>query len=238
MFPMIIALLIAIGAGGGAAPGPPTLLPRDPSHLPETRQEHLLDRQMAQKEALHRAPGEGLPASNHAGEVGDRALAATGPGSDAALDPEGSPRAFPALSSTNALTLTQTISDVLKLADDALVPGESYRGLLAKLEAADQALARGQAQVARHILDAFHNQLNALQRSGHITAQNYDDLRSRYAALVASLGGTPRAGTEPHGRSESGAGAAAAASPSHGGEGRKAGQPNPRPSQDKLPKRR
>ncbi|MBI2906951.1 MAG: hypothetical protein HYX92_04780 [Chloroflexi bacterium] len=84
-------------------------------------------------------------------------------------------------------------SDVEKLASDPKISGQSYRGLLAKLEAAKAALERGQSRVALNNLDAFLNELNAFERSGHISAANYEALYASYSALVARLGGTPRA---------------------------------------------
>lgn len=236
MFPMIAALLIAIAVGGSGAHAMPNSLPGRTSYAPETRQ---VIGQMAREEALAPAPGVAKTAVDHAEEAccsRSLAVAPAPPSSAKPAAPEDNPRRSPVPSSTTAVTLTQTISDVLKLADDPLISGRSYRGLLAKLEAADRALDRGQAQVAVHVLDAFHNQLNAFQRSGHITAQNYDDLLSRYSALVASLGGVARARTEPTHGSDSGAGADAAAS--QRGDGRKAGQPSPHRSDDKGPKRR
>ncbi len=78
------------------------------------------------------------------------------------------------------------------LATDPLVPGQSYDGLLAQLDAAQSALSRGQIDAATRILDAYAGGLNALQRSGQISADNYRALYADYRDLVSSLGGTPK----------------------------------------------
>lgn len=239
MFPMIVALLIAIAAAGSVAYAMPNPLPGEAPHPVTDGQEQLGTSVRSLDRVLDQVPEAAKTPLKDNGDTGHEDLVApTAP--SPVLVPEDRPqsRLSPAISSTTAVTLTETISDVLKLADDPLVSGESYRGLLAKLEAAERALDRGQAKVAINLLDAFHNQLNAFRRSGHITAQNYDDLLSRYSALVASLGGVARERTEPNHRSDSGAGANAAASPSHPSEGPKTGQANPRRPEDKGPKPR
>jgi len=109
----------------------------------------------------------------------------------------GKPGATVAISGTIALTFTQTISDVRNLPADPEVPGQSFKGVLAKLDAARASLGRGQGDVAVHNLDAFLNELNAMRRSGHISSENYDKLYSDYTGLVNSLGGTPGAQVPP-----------------------------------------
>lgn len=100
------------------------------------------------------------------------------------------------ISSTVSVTFTQAISNVENLATDENIPGESYKGLLAKLGAAHRAVERGQEHVAENVLNAFLNELNAMMRSGHISGDNYHTLYSDYTALVTGLGGTPTAETD------------------------------------------
>ncbi len=102
------------------------------------------------------------------------------------------PTVTTAVSSSMTMTFTQIISDVQNLASDPNLPGQSHNGLVAKLQAAQAALDRGQSGVAVQILDAFLGELNALDRSGHISADNYNTLYANYSALVTSLGGTPK----------------------------------------------
>ncbi|HLH71987.1 MAG TPA: DUF5667 domain-containing protein [Chloroflexota bacterium] len=107
------------------------------------------------------------------------------------------PGATGAISTTVSAAVTQLISTTQTLQADPLVPGQSYEGLLAKLEAAQAALARGQTDVAIRILDAFLGELNAQERSGHISADNYAALYAGYSNLVTSLGATPKATVIP-----------------------------------------
>ncbi|MBI4498997.1 MAG: hypothetical protein HY689_13985 [Chloroflexi bacterium] len=83
--------------------------------------------------------------------------------------------------------LTPIADQVAALAGDAQVSGESYLGLKAKLEAAAAALARGQSQVAVNQLTAFHNQLEALHRAGHISSAQYTELLASYQAVMQVL---------------------------------------------------
>ncbi|MCL4369727.1 MAG: DUF5667 domain-containing protein [Chloroflexi bacterium] len=96
------------------------------------------------------------------------------------------------VSGTLPLSLTQTISDVEALANDPEVRGNSENGLLAKLEAIQKAIQRGRADTAANILNAFLNELNAFQRSGHISADSYARLYADYSALVTALGQSPQ----------------------------------------------
>jgi len=59
--------------------------------------------------------------------------------------------------------------------------------LLAKLNAAQAAIERGQPKVAANVLNAFFNQLNAFNESGHISPGNYAGLLELYNALIVSL---------------------------------------------------
>ncbi|MCL5962593.1 MAG: DUF5667 domain-containing protein [Chloroflexi bacterium] len=91
------------------------------------------------------------------------------------------------IASTVSMTFTRAISDVRDLAADPSVPGQSYNGLLAKLQAAQAALGRGQEDVAIRILDAFLHELDAMKRSDHISADRYNTLYASYNALVSAL---------------------------------------------------
>ncbi|MDP2663069.1 MAG: DUF5667 domain-containing protein [Dehalococcoidia bacterium] len=102
------------------------------------------------------------------------------------------------ISSTVAVTLTQTISDVENLKLDPAIPGNSYQGLLAKLQALREALVRGRGNAALNQLNAFLNELNAMQRSGHISQSDYDALYADYTSLTSELGGTPGSHVAPN----------------------------------------
>ncbi|MCL4459443.1 MAG: DUF5667 domain-containing protein [Chloroflexi bacterium] len=116
----------------------------------------------------------------------------TTPATPAPLTPTPPPTATPSISNTIGITLTQTISDVVSLSADPNVPGQSYEGLLAKLLSVQASLERGQTKVSLNQLDAFLHELNALQRSGHISQANYDRLYAAYTTLISSLGGEPQ----------------------------------------------
>ncbi len=91
------------------------------------------------------------------------------------------------ISNTLPASLTQAISDVQALADDVEMAGQSYRGLAAKLEAAQAALERGHTKTAENILNAFGHQLEAFRHSGHISSASYDRLLADYTGLLQSL---------------------------------------------------
>ena len=96
-----------------------------------------------------------------------------------------------------ALALRQILSDVQGLAADPRTAGQSFKGLVAKLEAAQESIERGRTNAVMNELDGFLNELNGMLRSGHVTAQNYENLYAKYSDLVAKLGGTPRARLVP-----------------------------------------
>jgi hypothetical protein len=104
--------------------------------------------------------------------------------------------------------------------------------------------------VALNILNAFLNELNALKRSDHISAENYEALFASYSALVAGIGAETedelvspaRPGRRPDGTEapddESGAGATGGDSRSPGGpaDGRPTQvKPERGPNQDQGP---
>lgn len=65
--------------------------------------------------------------------------------------------------------------------------GDDYRELRAHLDAAREALSRGQTAVALAQLNAFGNQLNAMYRAGHLTAEEFASLEASYAELMLRL---------------------------------------------------
>ncbi|MBI2906950.1 MAG: hypothetical protein HYX92_04775 [Chloroflexi bacterium] len=155
--------------------------------------ENLARQQRALSVAAERAPEPAKAAVVRAlarVQKGLTVVGVTGDGAPSTL-PAGQPGAASALASNMERDLNRLMSDVEKLATDANVPGQSFNGLLAKLSAAITALARGEDKVALDNLDAFLNELNALQRSGHISARNFDALHAGYSSLVVSLGGAP-----------------------------------------------
>ncbi len=112
------------------------------------------------------------------------------------------------VSSTIQISTTVAVSDVESLKNDPEVSGQSYKGLLAKLEAAQAAADRGHAKTALNILGAFENQLDAFNRSGHISPENYAKLKSDYEGLASSLNSqmgaqaTPEASSTPEAEHE------------------------------------
>lgn len=73
-----------------------------------------------------------------------------------------------------------------------LNPGNSYKGLLAKINAAIASYGNGDIQSAINSLDAFYNQLCAMNKSGQISADSYGLLYQDYSELVTLLGGNPK----------------------------------------------
>jgi len=141
--------------------------------------------------------GSGIPRSaGEGGILGSNAVSrAVAMPDEVAIGAITAPTITTEISETIGISLTEVISDVATLATgDPNISGQSYNGLLANLDAAKAALDRGEDNVATQILGAFANQLNAFQRSGHISSENYDSLYNSYVELVGALGGTPRPG--------------------------------------------
>jgi len=107
------------------------------------------------------------------------------------------------------------------LATDTAVPGNGgngpQNGLDAKLDAAVAAIGRGDTQTANNILDAFAHQLNALERSGHISEDDYTNLYNQYTSLLKleDANATPVASVTLHAH-----GSGAAASQGHQNQGK------------------
>ena len=101
------------------------------------------------------------------------------------------------ISPTVVVSFTQMITTVEALESDPDIRGNSYRGLLAKLEAAEAAYKRGKTDTALNILNAFLHELNAFRQADHVSDANYNSLYSQYSALVAGFGGTPVPQTAP-----------------------------------------
>jgi len=187
---------------------------KDISGLATRLTEALAKHKTALAAASGRANGHAQAALAEAAEAADQVLTLAGSqraavgrdddedlthpitGTAASGKAKGRPEATAAISPTVALTITQAITNVQSLAGDNSVPGQSYKGLLAKLKAAQAALERGQTNVAVRILDSFLGELNAMQRAGHI--QDSSALYTQYSALVTSLGGAPKALVAPN----------------------------------------
>ena len=87
------------------------------------------------------------------------------------------------------ITFTNILTNVEGLGN--VGTGHEDNGLLAKLRAAADAIARGQSAVATRILNAFAHELNALNQSGRLSSDSYTTLTNDYASLISQLGGTP-----------------------------------------------
>jgi hypothetical protein len=80
-------------------------------------------------------------------------------------------------------TIAQLIADVNALdISDAL-----RRSLLAKLEAAQASLARGNTDAAKNQLNAFSNEVQAMRRSGRLSQAAADGLLQKSAGVSAAL---------------------------------------------------
>ncbi|MCL4465857.1 MAG: DUF5667 domain-containing protein [Chloroflexi bacterium] len=120
--------------------------------------------------ALAAARAQGLPAvAEERWHVGTASAVTSGttPATDASLD--------------------QMELALAGLASDPLLPGDSQKSLMAKIEAARQAVERGQSQVALSMLDAFRNELEAQYRAGHLAEANYQYLLSLHDQSVATV---------------------------------------------------
>lgn len=191
---------------------------KDISGLATRLTEALAKHKKALAAASERANGHAKAALAEAAEAADQVLTLAGSqraaagrdddddvthpitGTAASGKAKGRPEATQAISPTVALTITQAITQAMTNVQslDNSVPGQSYKGLLAKLKAAQAALERGQRYVAVRIMDAFLGELNAMQRAGHITPLHYSTLYNQYSALVTSLGSAPKLHVAPN----------------------------------------
>lgn len=100
----------------------------------------------------------------------------------------------------------KAIDDLIAKTEDVAVSsqvsGESLRGLLAKLKAAEAALDRGQHETALNQLLAFHNQLQAMYQAGRIDDGSYRALLDDYGKLMASLDSRVGPSDESRGRGQ------------------------------------
>jgi hypothetical protein len=81
---------------------------------------------------------------------------------------------------STGVTIQQLIDDVNALG----LPNGTKRSLLAKLEAAQASAARGQRNAARNQLNAFVNEVQALRKSGRLSAAAADALQQRAAQVT------------------------------------------------------
>ncbi|MDA8219000.1 MAG: DUF5667 domain-containing protein [Dehalococcoidales bacterium] len=86
-------------------------------------------------------------------------------------------------------SLASLREEVAKL--DTGETGSYVNGLLAKLDSIQAALERGDVPTALNMLSAFGNELAAAERSGHLSADEYECILGLYTGLVDDdLGGT------------------------------------------------
>jgi hypothetical protein len=92
-------------------------------------------------------------------------------------------------------SLTQLDQAVEALAGEPLLPGANHKSLLAKIESAEAAIARGQPAVALNVLAAFENELEAFHRDGRVSDATYHRLLSlnNQAASALKQQATPAA---------------------------------------------
>jgi hypothetical protein len=80
----------------------------------------------------------------------------------------------------------------LVLAASGDLPGQSERGLTAKLYAAQDQYDQGDMRECLNIMNAFYNQLRAFAQSGHITHAHAAMIYDGYASVVTCIGGDPQ----------------------------------------------
>jgi len=79
----------------------------------------------------------------------------------------------------------------LVLAAADYLPGQSERGLIAKLYAAQDQYDKGDMRECLNIMNAFYNQLRAFAQSEHIAHEHAVAIYDGYASVVICIGGTP-----------------------------------------------
>jgi len=80
----------------------------------------------------------------------------------------------------------------LVVAASADLPGQSERGLIAKLYAAQDQYDQGDMRECLNIMNAFYNQLRAFAQSGHLTHAHAVMIYDGYASVVKCIGGDPQ----------------------------------------------
>jgi hypothetical protein len=80
-----------------------------------------------------------------------------------------------------------TIEGLIQTVQSLNLPSVNLRSLLAKLEAAQAALARGQKKTAANNLGAFINEVQALKKSGRFAPSGADALVAQAQAVAAEL---------------------------------------------------
>jgi len=80
----------------------------------------------------------------------------------------------------------------LVLAAAVDLPGQSERGLIAKLYAAQDQYDQRDMRECLNIMNAFYNQLRAFAQSGHMTPAHAIMIYDGYASVVKCIGGDPQ----------------------------------------------
>jgi len=80
----------------------------------------------------------------------------------------------------------------LVLAASGDLPGQSERGLIAKLYAAQDQYDQGDMRECLNIMNAFYNQLRAFAQSGHLPHAHAVMIYDGYASVVKCIGGDPQ----------------------------------------------
>lgn len=83
--------------------------------------------------------------------------------------------------------------DLVPLVEQATeLPGNSGRGLIAKLLAAQAKYDSGELGVCANIMDAFYNQVRAFASNGHMTREHATAIYDAYACVMECIGATPK----------------------------------------------
>lgn len=214
MVPIVVAILVALSVvGGGVVYASESAPPTSPLHPVKV----VVNNAAGSLRVAPQIASTSTPTPRSTVEKAGRSASESDdpdrPRAKATMTPLPSPVA-------SAVATLEAGLDVL--ATDTAVPGNGENGpqdgLDAKLDAAVAAMGRGDTKTANDILDAFAHQLNALERSGHISEDDYTNLYNQYTALLelGDANATPVPSVTPHAR---GAGAAASQGNQHHGKG-------------------
>lgn len=241
MLPIIVAIFLALSVvGGGVVYAAENAPPTSPLHPVK----EVVDNTAGSLHLVEGSEPTSTPTPVHRVKDQESVQTAT-----PTPEPEGSDRVRPQdqdtdhpkpaltpLSTAEATAVAAIETAIPTLASNPNMPGHDghgpTNGLEAKLDAATQAIGRGDTQAAQGILDAFARELNAMERSGHISgSSDYLTLYNDYVALLKAVNpnATPVPTVTPVAHSSASADAAG-----HQGRGRHdddlSASPTPTPS--------
>jgi len=213
MLPIIVAVLLALSlVGGGVVYAAENAPSTSPLHPVQVAVYHTANTLHLAAPSATATPTPKPPADKNVGAVSVTA-SSQGKNSDQGQGDAAQPRdnddthpkaTVTPLSSDEVNAVATAEAQITALAGDTAVPGHGgngpENGLDAKLDAAVQALGRGDKAGAAAILDAFAHQLNAMGGAGHISSSDYSALYTQYTRVLALFNGsaTPVPQVTPH----------------------------------------